>query len=197
MTVLSRPRHPITSKALEIARAWYAGHVIDGAPALRHAVRVALELGRHIPDAPPALVAAALLHDAPEFAPPSEDLDATLTRLGAAVVRVVRALEQEHQALANQTEPAVLTGDPWVLSTSAADKIVSLMSILRRAGTAADPDAYWRTRRSFVVMVPYFRTFHTVAAPHLPTTMVSKLDYLVTMAERATTCGRAGTCRCR
>ncbi|MGH8902606.1 MAG: HD domain-containing protein [Egibacteraceae bacterium] len=193
MTVLSRPLHPITSKALEIARAWCAGHVIDGAPALGHAVRVALKLGEHVPDAPPELVAAVLLHDAPEFAPPGEDLDATLTDwLGAGVVRVVRALEQEHQALADQAEPAMPTDDPstlcgsWTLHASAADKIVSLTSILRRAAAADDPDAYWRERRPFVALLPYLRTFHTVSAPHLPATMTSELGNLVTIAERMT-----------
>ena len=47
MTVLSRPRHPIVANALQMAREWCAGHIIDGAPSLGHAVKVALTLGTH------------------------------------------------------------------------------------------------------------------------------------------------------
>ena len=186
MTVLSMPRHPVTSKALQMARTWCAGYVIDGAPALWHAVRVALTLGEHIPDATPELVAAALLHDAPKFAPANEDLDTMLTaQLGPSIARVVRAIEREHQALSLQAEPAVPIDDLATLYVSAADKIVSLTSILRRAATANDPGSYWQTRGPFLALVPYFRLFSTLAGPHLPATMAAELERLVTTAELA------------
>ena len=187
MTVLSRPRHPIVAEALDLARDWCAGHIIDSAPALGHAVKVALTLSRHIPDPAPELVAAVLLHDCPEYAPKDIDLDALLTaRLGAPVTVIVRALEQKHVALDQRADPDVTTTDRWTLWASAADKIVSLRSILRRAARAPDPAAYWRTRRAFVTRVPYFAAFHTAAAPHLPPGMSGELARLVVRAQHAT-----------
>jgi hypothetical protein len=187
MTVLSRPRHPIVADALVLAGEWCRGQIIDGAPALGHAVKVALVLGRHVPDPAPELVAAVLLHDSPEYAPKEVDLDALLTvRLGPAVTRIVRGLEREHIALDERPVPDVTTEDRWTLWASAADKIVSVRSILGRAARAADPAAYWRSRRAFVVRVPYFAAFHTAAAPHLPPGMAGNLARLVVRAEQAT-----------
>ncbi len=126
MTVLSRPRHPIVADALALAGQWCRGQIIDDAPALGHAVKVALVLGRHVPDAAPELIAAVLLHDSPEYAPKDVDLDALLTvRLGPAVPRIVRGLEREHIALDERPVPDVTTEDRWTLYTSAADKIGS------------------------------------------------------------------------
>jgi hypothetical protein len=187
MTVLSRPRHPIVADALVLAGEWCRGQIIDGAPALGHAVKEALVLGRYVPDPAPELVAAVLLHDSPEYAPKDVDLDALLTvRLGPAVTRIVRGLEREHIALDERPVPDVTTEDRWTLWASAADKIVSVRSILGRAARAADPAAYWRSRRAFVVRVPYFAAFHTAAAPHLPPGMAGNLARLVVRAEQAT-----------
>ena len=98
MSVLARPHHPIVADALTLSRQWRSGHVIDDAPALAHAVRVAVVLGRHIPDPAPELVAAVLLHDSPEFAPADIDVDALTTRLGPAVTTVVRELKAMRRA---------------------------------------------------------------------------------------------------
>ena len=73
MTVLSTPRHPLISRALHDARAWCTGHLIDDRPALVHAVRVPVTIGRYAPHVRPHLICAALLHDSPELAP--RDLD--------------------------------------------------------------------------------------------------------------------------
>jgi hypothetical protein len=81
--------------------------------------------------------------------------------------------------------PPIPIGDPWVLHASAADKIVALTSPLRRAATAPDPAAFWARRRAFRALVPYFRAFHTTAAPHLPTSMAAGLDLVVVQAEQA------------
>ncbi|WP_213450894.1 HD domain-containing protein [Rhizomonospora bruguierae] len=186
MSVLARPRHPIVADALELARAWCDGQVIDNAPALSHAVRVAVVLGRHVPAAPPELIAAALLHDAPEFAPPCVDLDALLTaRLGPAVTTVVRALEREHQALASHSLPDLAGVHGWTVCASAADKIVSLGSILGRADRTGDPAAYWAARGAFLSRADYFRAFHTAASPHLPGRMGADLGRLVDLAVQA------------
>jgi hypothetical protein len=187
MTLLSRPRHPMVDEALDLARDWCAGHIIDSAPALGHAVKVALTLGRHVPDPAPELVAAVLLHDAPEYAPKEIDLDILLiARFGLRTARIVRELEREHITLDQRPVPEVTTADRWTLWASAADKIVSLQSILRRAARAPDPAAYWRARRACVAQVPYFAAFHTAAAPHLPPGMSGELARLVVRAEHAT-----------
>lgn len=144
-----------------------------------------------MPDASPELVAAVLLHDAPYFAPEHVDLDATLTAyIGAPVARVVRALEREHATLAEQATPRADVDDLSTLHASAADKIVSLTSILRHADRADDPTTYWSTRAAFVARVPYFRAFHTAAATHLSASMSTQLGRLVARAERATTGGQ-------
>jgi hypothetical protein len=187
MTVLSRPRHPIVADALTLAGQWCRGQIIDGAPALGHAVKVALVLGRHVPDASPELVAAVLLHESPEYAPKEIDLDVLLiTRFGLRTARIVRGLEREHIALDQRPVPDVTTEDRWTLYASAADKIVSLRSILRRASRAADPAAFWQSRRAFVTRVPYFAAFHTAAGPHLPPGMAGELARLVIRTEQAT-----------
>lgn len=184
MTVLAPPRHPKVEDALGLARVWCAGHIIDGAPALRHAVEVALTVGRHVPDAPAELLAAVLLHDAPDFAPAGTDLDRVLThRFGPSTTRIVRALEREHAVLGLEPPPVPEVGDPLVLCASAADKIVSLGSVVRRAQFAADQDAYWRARQPFLGLVPYFRTFATAAGPHLPNSMRTALEHAVVAAE--------------
>ncbi|MBM0274043.1 HD domain-containing protein [Micromonospora tarensis] len=109
MTVFAAPRHPHIARALADARTWCAGRKIDERSAFVHAVRVAVTLARHLPSTPPRLVAAALLHDAPEFAPPMIDLPVYLTRhYEPEVTRIVYALHAEHLAL-NTPDPPVDT----------------------------------------------------------------------------------------
>lgn len=183
MVVLSR--HPVTAAALQLARKWCEGQVIDGAPALRHAVQVARKLTEHLPDAPPELLAAVLLHDSPYFTPDPDGLDTVLTEhVGPRATEIVRNLEHEHEAMAEGPTPAITEENMLTVYASAADKIVSLTSILDRAAAADDPDAYWRTRRAFVTRIPYFRAFHQKAISHLPVSMAGELGALVARAER-------------
>ncbi|GAA2382068.1 hypothetical protein GCM10010170_090180 [Dactylosporangium salmoneum] len=55
---------------------------------------------------------------------------------------VVRGMQREHEALAGHAAADLSTVDRWTLHASAADKIVSLGSILGRAERAADPADY-------------------------------------------------------
>lgn len=73
-----------------------------------------------------------------------------------------------------------------MLHASAADKIVALKSMLRRAATAPDPATFWTRRAAFRALVPYFRAFHTAAAPHLPADMAADLDFIVVRVEQTT-----------
>lgn len=186
MTVLSRPRHPLVDDALALARVWCDGHVIDGSPAVGHAVKVARTLGRHLLRPHPELIAAALLHDAPFFAPAGLDLDLMLTtRFGPGVTRTVRALEREHETLDTRCEPAFADADRWTVHAVAADKIVSINAVLRRAGRAADLAEFWRPRSAFVSRVPYFRAFACHAAGLLPPLMAAELSAVVSRANTA------------
>ena len=45
---------------------------------------------------------------------------------------------------------------------AAADKLVALTSLLRRAATAPDQTALWQHRRALRDLVPYVRAFHSV-----------------------------------
>ncbi|MFD8597708.1 hypothetical protein ACFV1L_22160 [Kitasatospora sp. NPDC059646] len=187
MTPLTRPRHPLVEEALELARDWCAGHRVDDAPALGHAVRVVLTLDRHVPAAPAEVVAAVLLHDGPEFAPAGR-LDAELGRLGGEVLRIVRAMESEHQALDEfSTRPelvaehvrALVEHDPWTLRASTADKIVAFRALLHRAARSGDAAAFFARRAALRERLPYFDRFSAAAGPDLPTAMAAELDQLL------------------
>ncbi|SBW19361.1 hypothetical protein FDG2_1275 [Candidatus Protofrankia californiensis] len=168
--------------------------MIDGAPALAHAVRVVVVLGQHHPTAPPALLAAVLLHDAPELAP-SDQLDpVVMSLLGPETLRIIRVLEAEHRAMATPNISGEQTLDrvrrlasddmPSLLATTA-DKIVAFGSVLRRAARVSDPDVFWQARRPFRDQMPYFHAFRTAAAPFLPRSMACELTGLLVAADRA------------
>jgi hypothetical protein len=186
VNVLTPPRPAPVEDALRLAARWCAGQTVDGGPALRHACAVAVTLGTHCPGAPPELIAAALLHDAPEYA--GDKLEQV--GLGTGVLALIRAIDAEHRAMAAyHRDPAaageLLDGlDRWALTASTADKVVSLGTILRRAG-ADDRAAYWRRRSAFLDHTPYFRLFATAAAPVVPPGLADALDRLVTTAEVA------------
>jgi len=193
VTVLVAPRHPLIRRALADARTWCTGQVIDERPALVHAVRVAVTLARHLPDVSPELIAAALLHDAPEFAPPELDLDAILTsRYGPHVHRIIRALQVEHHAL-DQPDPPITTDDQPVLLASTADKIVAITSVLRRARASGDPDAFFTARPALLRLLPHFRRFHHAAAGSVPATMTAQLGQVLDLLDQATTTARTRT----
>jgi hypothetical protein len=196
MNVLTPPRASVVDDALAIARVWCSGHTIDGGPALRHACAVAVTLGSYYPDATPELIAAALLHDGPEYA--GEQLDRVVTaRLGPAVLDLIRAVDASHVAMgAHAGDPGAAAPElralpAAVLAAVSADKVVALRAILDRAARAPDRAAYWRRRQSFLHHVPYFRLFATVAAERVPAALACELDRLVSAAERALICGAA------
>lgn len=184
MSVLTPPRHPKIDDALGLARTWCAGHTIDDAPALTHAVKVTLTLDRHYPDHPVELTAAVLLHDSPEFAPEGVDLDQMLAEhFGAETARIVRALERFHTALdAGQPEP-LDPSDAATIHAMIADKIVAFDSLVNRARTGGDEAAFWSKRALFRNLLPTFRTVMFEAAPHIPHAMTTELDRLITTAE--------------
>lgn len=191
MTTLAAPRHPLVRHALTDARTWCAGQTIDERPALVHAVRVAVTLTRHLPDVSPELTAAALLHDAPEFAPPDVDLDTILTaRYGPEVPRIIRALQVEHHAL-DQPDPPITTDDRPVLLASTADKIVALASLRRRAHSSGDPDAFFTARPALLRLLPHFQDFQQAATGRVPARMTGQLGHVLDLLHQDTATARA------
>lgn len=173
MTTLTPPRHPLVERALQDARQWCAGRVIDSRPALAHAARVAVTIGEHVAAPAPELIAAALLHDSPEFAPADVDLDSVLgDRYGAEVLRIVRALEAEHLAL-DSGAPVVTVDDPPVLLAGTADKIVALTSLTRRAVNSGDPVRFFAVRRPLLALLPHFHQCRAAGIGRVPASMTA------------------------
>lgn len=190
LTVLSAPRHPLVAQALRQARQWCAGQVIDDRPAFAHAVTVAVTLGRHVADPAPDLVAATLLHDAPELAPPDIDLDLVLSRrFSAEVLRIVRALDIEHHALDRATP--IIVEDLPVLLASTVDKIVALGSLLRRAAACGDVDRFFTARPGLLQLLPHFRACCDAGVGRVPASMSAQLDQVLENLTQATAALRA------
>jgi hypothetical protein len=143
----------LTGTAARLAARWCAGHVIDGEPAIAHASRVARTLRHYVPDIPAVVVAAALLHDAPE------------------VARIVADPHAEHDALDRGTP--IPPADLFVMLASTADKIVSLHSVLRRGRTS---------RPQFRAVLGYLRSFANATHGRIPPAMAVEFGELVNLA---------------
>ncbi|RUL89878.1 HD domain-containing protein [Verrucosispora sp. FIM060022] len=186
MTVLSPPRPDVIDRALRDARTWCAGHTIDDRPALVHAVRVAVTVGNHVPAPPPEVIAAALLHDAPDLAPATLDVYQALTAsYGPEVPRIIAALQTEHRSL-DEPDPPICVDDPPVLLASTADKIVALTSLLRRARASGDMTGFFTQRLMLCGLLPHFRAFQQAAHPRVPASMSAHLDAVLTRLEQVT-----------
>lgn len=187
MTVLSPPRAATVDRALRDAQRWCTGHTIDDRPALAHAVRVAVTIGEHVLHPDPDLIAAALLHDIPDFAPRTPDIYQVLAvAYGPQVPRIIAALHAEHQAL-DMPDPPIRVDDLPVLLASTADKIVALTSLLRRAHTSGDVTDFLRKRPALLTLLPHFRAFRQAAHPRVPAGMSARLDTALALLERAAT----------
>ncbi|MGC5018713.1 HD domain-containing protein [Micromonospora sp. DT47] len=186
MTVLSHPRPLLVDRALRDARRWCIGHTIDDRPALAHAVRVAVTIGDHVAAPEPALIAAALLHDVPDFAPPGEHLYRTLIEdYGLEVPRIIAALHAEHQAL-DQPDPPILVEDAAVVLASTADKIVALTSLLRRARASGDVTDFFSRRPTLLALLPYFRAYSSACRRHAPASLAAALEAVLHLLDGAT-----------
>lgn len=174
--------------ALDQARVWCAGHEIDQAPALRHAVAVTVVLGRHHPETRPDVLAATLLHDSPEYAPADIDLDEYLTwTYGGETRRIVREMErlQDDMRPGNRA-PALDPADAVVVRAVCADKIIAISSMLRRARHSGNEAKFWAKRQAFIDVLPYFAAFRALAVPVCATEMLDQLTGLIAMSHIAT-----------
>ena len=118
----------------------------------------------------------ALLHDSPEFAPPTTDLDAYLTAVyGAEVLRLVRGMQAEHDALDLGTPRIPDPADRALVLLSTADKVVALTSLLRRAGLSGDTLAFFTSRRPLLDLLPHFCACELASADAVPATLTAAL----------------------
>lgn len=132
--------------------------------------------------APVHVLAAVLLHDAPDFVPDAEERARRITtacgaQTGAQVVDFIHALHAEHEVLADPTEAntdrhlATLATVPWLLHAATADKIVAFEYVTGRAAASGDPGAFWAARPAFTRLVPYFHRVHRAGLGSLPASM--------------------------
>ncbi|WP_241840329.1 hypothetical protein [Frankia sp. CcI49] len=165
--------------------------MIDGAPALAHAVQVALTLGQHVPDAAPELIAAVLLHDVPDYIDPEKVGTEIVDRCGSETLVALWLIHGEHMAMqlhrenADEAARRLAQLRPDIAAALAADKVVSISYVLRGASQAANLRAYWADRRAFLLSVPYFRAFLAATAERLPEGLADELGGLVREARRA------------
>jgi hypothetical protein len=181
--IVSLLDHPTTSAALLMALRWSRSGAVAGHDPLAHALDVIGILRGRIDDVTPDVLAAAVLRDSGEFAPPAIDLEAALAEVSLEVARLVQALQAEHDALGADTIPTP-PADLRVMQISGADKIVTLLDVLAEAGAATDPAAYWTQHHVFVAVLRCFREFQQAADGVVPPSMLVDLDRLITVTER-------------
>ncbi|MGK5738114.1 HD domain-containing protein [Micromonospora sp. URMC 103] len=144
-----------------------------------------MTIGDHVRQPPPDLVAAALLHDVPDFASATPDIYQVLAAdYGPEVPRIIAALQAEHQAL-DEPDPPIFVDDLPVLLASTADKIVALGSLLRRARASRDVPGFFARRPALRALVPHFRAYQHAAGPRVPAGMSARLDVTLTLLEQA------------
>ena len=178
-------RHPLVQAAMDDARRWCAGHLIEQRPAFRHAAAVANEVLSHATDASPELIAAAFLHDSPEFAPDDIDLNTYLAdTYGERTAWLVSHLHAEHVAL-DGPDPAIDVRDPDLLLLSTADKVVAFRGNLRRAEASGDIPAYFAAKTGMLRLLPYFRAFQQAGVERVPAALSADLAHSLDQVDAA------------
>ncbi|WP_369228507.1 hypothetical protein AB5J52_48570 (plasmid) [Streptomyces sp. R39] len=179
---LARTRQdPRAATAFRLAAAWGPGQTVAGRDALGHAVTVASILGCYIPDAPPQVVAACLLHGIPRWPMADEDVYRFVeAQCGVEARLLLAALRDEQAVLAVPSDRAVeghlrlLRAMPWLVHVTLAVKIVVLQYAIGRPARGRDTDAGCAPFTSS--QVPYLRGLHDLAAEFGLQTMSA--DYL-------------------
>lgn len=176
MSVFAAPVDPRWESALDEARSWCEGHMIDDKPAYAHAVGVARVLDDHLVDLAVEVAIAGLLHNSPGFAPADLDLTAHLTtRYGHPVPRIVRARHAERELLNAGDDPDIDITDLLVLQVSTAAKIVAFGSRLDLARRSGDEARFFADRPELAGHTPYFQRFASAVTGLVPDTMSAAL----------------------
>jgi len=186
---LATPRHPIVERALRLSRHYCEGKVIDDAPAFAHAVKVATTLVRHVPDASPEMIAAALLHDAPLYASPGVNLDVVLKHgVADGVAPLVTSLHTEHEAMMSGSAPRV--PEQPVARIMAADKVVAFRALVERAGRSSNEREFWDQRATLRSLLPWFADWCRMASPLLTESLAHDLTLALGQLETAGLAGQ-------
>ncbi|MGF6889389.1 hypothetical protein ABIA39_008854 [Nocardia sp. GAS34] len=177
MPMLPMHHTPLVAAALRIARRWYIGHgnPLTGTTVLAHAVAVANTIGDHAPGVAPEWIVAALLHCVSEVAPSTDvtDLDDLLTGCSPG--------ESEYlMTMLNATAPMT----PLI---AAAEKAVTLTSVLDQAAAVGREAEYWAEHPELPALIDECRRFHSRAAGMVPATLAELLGALVARAGGACT----------
>ncbi|MET9083159.1 hypothetical protein ABZX77_14895 [Streptomyces sp. NPDC004237] len=155
--------------------------------ALGHAINVANTLGRYLPDAPPQVVAACLLHAIPQWPmtgePAHEFVEA---QCGVEARLLLEALRAEHHAMALPSQRAVdghlrlLRTMPWLAHSALSFKIVSLQyATAYSAQGRPDAAAAWKGRVAGGSQLPYLRQLRALAAELVPAVMADDFARLL------------------
>ncbi len=188
----ARESHPEVEAAFRLAVEWCEGHRIDGAPAIAHALKVTRTLGTHRPDVPAYVIAATLLHDAPDLAPEGGMEDRVTTAAGGLTLRFIPDLYAEHAVLAHPTEAAgtahlrTLTTVLWLMAAAVADKIVAFEYAVDLAEHALDAAAFWTGRSAFTRLLPYFHRVYRAADGVAPRSMTTAYGRLLARCPKPT-----------
>lgn len=175
MAQLSATDSALIMAARKLAQTACRGHIIDEAPAMRHAIRVSYTLASGVPDVPAWLVGAALLHDFPEFAPDDTDVNRILTEhVGSEGRAIILATHDLHTDLSRGATPTLDTSWTAFLHLFAADQIVAFDSLLTRAHFSGDPYAFIGKRQALINLLPWFRETQQRIAPHLPENLAAR-----------------------
>ncbi|MEV5695872.1 metal-dependent phosphohydrolase [Micromonospora globbae] len=144
-----------------------------------------MTIGNHVRQPAPDLIAAALLHDVPDFVSEIPDIYQVLAaEYGPEVPRIIAALQAEHRAL-DTPDPPICVDDLPVLLASTADKIVALGSLLRRARASHDVPGFFARRPALRALLPHFRAYQHAAGHRVPAGMSARLDVTLTLLEQA------------
>jgi hypothetical protein len=174
---------PRADAALRLATAWGPGQTVDGVNALGHAFNVANALGQYIPDTPPQVVAASLLHAIPCWPMADEAvLEFVEAQCGVEARLLLEALRAEHAVLATPSADAVdrhlrlLRTMPWLAHATLTAKIVTLQYATAHADARRGAEAVRKPGMSIEEQSPYLRQLLAVAREVVPPIMTA--DYV-------------------
>jgi hypothetical protein len=105
------------------------------------------------------------------------------------VAEIVAVLHTEHLAL-DKPNPPVTLADPQALLVSTADKAVALSSLLQRARTTGDVDAFFTARPALLNLLPHFAAFHRAGIDSVPRTLSIQLGAVLERLDHATRTAR-------
>ncbi|MCT9107586.1 hypothetical protein [Streptomyces mirabilis] len=164
--------------------------------ALGHAINVANTLGRYVPDAPPQVVAACLLHAIPQWPMVDEAVHELVeAECGVEARWLVEAMRAEEAVLAHPSEGAVqgqlrrLRTIPWLAHATLAFKIVTLQyTVAHAAHRRWDAAQAWPPPASHDERPPYLHQLLALATEVVHPVMTNAFARLLDKRPSVTVC---------